>query len=244
MLRCNLPAKHPGNRETGDYFGVACPIDAYLGLPFVRRTISVFTLQSRPAAMPDQTFRPGGKSMSTSSQVRRIGVPDICARKGGEPIVSLTAYTAPIATVLDPLVDFLLVGDSLGMVLYGFESTLPVTLDMMISHGAAVVRGSERACIAVDMPLSSYEAGPAAAIASAARRLTETGGAAVKREGGGARAETIAFLVARGIPVLAHIGLTPQSANVFGGFRVQGREDARAQQIRDDAQVVAAAGAF
>lgn len=194
--------------------------------------------------MPDQTFRPGGKSMSTSSQVRRIGVPDICARKGGEPIVSLTAYTAPIATVLDPLVDFLLVGDSLGMVLYGFESTLPVTLDMMISHGAAVVRGSERACIAVDMPFSSYEAGPAAAFASAARMLTETGCAAVKLEGGVAMAETIAFLVARGIPVLAHIGLTPQSANVFGGFRVQGREDARAQQIRDDAQVVADAGAF
>ena len=182
--------------------------------------------------------------MSTQSQVRRIGVPDIRARKGGEPIVSLTAYTAPMAGFLDPHVDFLLVGDSLGMVLYGFDSTLPVTLDMMIAHGAAVVRGSSRACVVVDLPFASYEASPEAAYTAAARVLAETGCAAVKLEGGVAMAETIAFLVARGIPVMAHIGLTPQSSNAFGGFRVQGRDDARAQAIRDEARAVTEAGAF
>ena len=182
--------------------------------------------------------------MSTSSQVRRIGVPDICARKGGEPIVSLTAYTAPIATVLDPLVDFLLVGDSLGMVLYGFESTLPVTLDMMISHGAAVVRGSERACIVVDMPFASYEAGPAAAFASAARMLTETGCAAVKLEGGQEMAETISFLTQRGIPVMAHVGLMPHAVNTMGGYRAQGREESEWPRIMKDAYAVQEAGAF
>jgi 3-methyl-2-oxobutanoate hydroxymethyltransferase len=182
--------------------------------------------------------------MTTPSQERRIGVPDIRARKGRAPIVSLTAYTAPMAEALDPHVDFLLVGDSLGMVLYGFESTLSVTFDMMIAHGAAVVRGSTRCCVVVDMPFGSYEASPAAAFESASRVLTETGCAAVKLEGGVAMADTIAFLVARGIPVLAHIGLTPQSSNAFGGFRVQGRDNARAQQIRDDALAVTAAGAF
>ncbi|MEP4378055.1 MAG: 3-methyl-2-oxobutanoate hydroxymethyltransferase [Alphaproteobacteria bacterium] len=181
---------------------------------------------------------------NTPAQGRRIGVPDLRNRKGGDPIVSLTAYTAPMAEALDPHVDFLLVGDSLGMVLYGFESTLPVTLDMMIAHGAAVVRGSTRACVIVDMPFASYEASPAAAFAAASRVLTDTGCAAVKLEGGVAMAETIAFLVARGIPVLAHIGLTPQSSNTFGGFRVQGRDAARAQQIRDDARAVTQAGAF
>ena len=180
----------------------------------------------------------------TQAQARRIGVPDIRARKGGAPIVSLAAYTAPMAEVLDPHVDFLLVGDSLGMVLYGFDSTLPVTLDMMIAHGGAVVRGSTQACVVVDMPFATYEASPAAAFDAASRVLAETGCAAVKLEGGVAMADTIAFLVARGIPVLAHIGLTPQSSNAFGGFKVQGRDDARAQQIRDDAHAVAQAGAF
>lgn len=186
--------------------------------------------------------------MSTSStagaQPRRIGVPELRARKGGDPIVSLTAYTTPMAGLLDPHVDFLLVGDSLGMVLYGFESTLPVTLDMMIAHGAAVVRGSSRACVVVDMPFSAYEACPEAAFAAAARVMSETGCAAVKLEGGVAMADTIAFLVARGIPVMAHIGLTPQSSNIFGGFRVQGRDDARARAIRADARAVTEAGAF
>lgn len=178
------------------------------------------------------------------SQTRRIGVPELRARKGGEPIVSLTAYTAPMARMLDPHVDFLLVGDSLGMVVYGFDSTLPVTLDMMIAHGAAVVRGSTRACIVVDMPFSTYEASPEDAYQAAARVLAETGCAAVKLEGGVSMAPTIAFLTARGIPVLAHIGLTPQSVNAFGGFRVQGRGDARAADVRADAQAVEDAGAF
>lgn len=198
-------------------------------------------------AMPG-IIRPGETKMTTATPkdapVRRIGVPDLRARKGCAPIVSLTAYTAPMAELLDTHVDFLLVGDSLGMVLYGFDSTLPVTLDMMIAHGAAVVRGSSHACVVVDMPFATYEASPAAAFEAASRVLTETGCAAVKLEGGVAMADTIAFLVARGIPVLAHIGLTPQSSNTFGGFKVQGRDNARAQQIRDDAHAVAQAGAF
>lgn len=182
--------------------------------------------------------------MSSQSPRRRVGVPEIRARKGGEPIVSLTAYTAPMARMLDPHVDFLLVGDSLGMVVYGFDSTLPVTLEMMIAHGAAVVRGSTRACVVVDMPFGSYEESPQGAYRSAARILAETGCAAVKLEGGVAMADTIGTLVARGIPVMAHIGLTPQSVNLFGGFRVQGRDDARADQVRADAAAVEAAGAF
>jgi len=182
--------------------------------------------------------------MSTTSQTRRIGVPDLRARKGGEPIVSLTAYTAPMARMLDPHVDFLLVGDSLGMVVYGFDSTLPVTLDMMIAHGAAVVRGSSQACVVVDMPFSTYEETPEAAYRAAARILAETGCASVKLEGGVSQEATIAFLTARGIPVLAHIGLTPQSVNAFGGFRVQGRDDDRADDIRADAKAVERAGAF
>jgi len=182
--------------------------------------------------------------MSTTSQTRRIGVPDLRARKGGEPIVSLTAYTAPMARILDPHVDFLLVGDSLGMVVYGFDSTLPVTLDMMIAHGASVVRGSSQACVVVDMPFSTYEETPEAAYRAAARILAETGCAAVKLEGGVSQEATIAFLTARGIPVLAHIGLTPQSVNAFGGFRVQGRDDDRADDIRADAKAVERAGAF
>ena len=182
--------------------------------------------------------------MSTSSQTRRIGVPDLRARKGGEPIVSLTAYTAPIARMLDPHVDFLLVGDSLGMVVYGFDNTLPVTLEMMVAHGAAVVRGSSQACVVVDMPFSTYEESHEAAYRAAARILAETGCAAVKLEGGVCQESTIAFLTARGIPVLAHIGLTPQSVNAFGGFRVQGRDDDRADDIRADAKAVERAGAF
>ena len=182
--------------------------------------------------------------MSTPSRIKRITAPELSARKGGEPIAVLTAYTAPMAQILDPHVDFLLVGDSLGMVVYGFDSTLPVTLDMMIAHGAAVVRGSERACIVVDMSFSSYEGSPEQAYHSAARVLAETGCAAVKLEGGVSMAKTITFLTARGIPVLAHIGLTPQSVNAFGGFRVQGRSKEHAAAVRADAQAVEKAGAF
>ncbi len=183
-------------------------------------------------------------STPATTKIKPIGIPDLAARKGGEPIVSLTAYTTPMAKSLDEYVDFLLVGDSLGMVLYGFDSTLPVTLDMMIAHGAAVVRGAARACVIVDMPFGTYEASPELAFQSAARVLSETGCAAVKLEGGVEMATTISFLAGRGIPVLAHIGLTPQAVNTLGGFRVQGRDDARSKKIRADAQAVAQAGAF
>ena len=182
--------------------------------------------------------------MSTTAQNRRVSVPELRARKGETPIVSLTAYTTPMARVLDAHMDMLLVGDSLGMVLYGMDSTLGVTLDMMIAHGAAVVRGSSHACVIVDMPFASYEESPQAAYRSAARVLAETGCAGVKLEGGVEMAETIRFLARRGVPVLAHIGLTPQSVNAMGGFRVQGRDDTRAAEIVADAHAVDQAGAF
>lgn len=182
--------------------------------------------------------------MSAINQDRRMTVPDLRARKGGTPIVSLTAYTTPMAKALDPHCDFILVGDSLGMVLYGFDSTLPVTLDMMIAHGAAVVRGSKRACVLVDMPFASYQESPAQAFRNAARVMAETGCAGVKLEGGVEMAETIGFLVQRGVPVLAHVGLTPQSVNALGGFRSQGRTMDEAEKITRDACAVADAGAF
>jgi 3-methyl-2-oxobutanoate hydroxymethyltransferase len=164
--------------------------------------------------------------------------------KGGTPQVWLTAYTTPIARLLDPHVDVLLVGDSLGMVLYGLPSTLAVTLDMMIAHGAAVVRGARRACVVVDMNFGSYQESPAKAFASAARILAETGCSAVKLEGGAEMAETIAFLTARGVPVCGHVGLMPQSVNVAGGFRATGRTDGEAARVMADAKAVADAGAF
>lgn len=175
---------------------------------------------------------------------RRISVPDITALKGKTPVVVLTAYTAPIARQLDAHADILLVGDSLGMVLYGFESTLPVTLDMMIAHGAAVMRSSERACVIVDMPFGSYQASPQAAYDACARVMKETGCAAVKLEGGTEMAETIAFLTARGIPVMGHVALTPQHVNVFGGYRYRGRTAADRKKILEDAKAVSKAGAF
>ncbi|MFO1189829.1 MAG: 3-methyl-2-oxobutanoate hydroxymethyltransferase [Alphaproteobacteria bacterium] len=182
--------------------------------------------------------------MSVVNQDRRMTVPDLRARKGGTPIVSLTAYTTPMAKALDPHCDFILVGDSLGMVLYGFDSTLPVTLDMMIAHGAAVVRGAKRACVLVDMPFGSYQESPAQAFRNSARVMAETGCAGVKLEGGVEMAETIAFLVQRGVPVLAHVGLTPQSVNALGGFRSQGRTMDEAERIMKDACAIAEAGAF
>ena len=182
--------------------------------------------------------------MSAPGLAKRVGVAAIRARKGGEPIVCLTAYSAPFARLLDPHVDILLVGDSLGMALYGFDSTLPVTLDMMIAHGAAVVRGSARALVAVDMPFGSYQRSPADAFESAARVMAQTGCSAVKLEGGVEMAETIAFLVQRGIPVMGHVGLTPQSVNALGGYRSRGHDEAEAAQIAGDAHAVADAGAF
>ena len=168
---------------------------------------------------------------------------DIRARKGGAPIVSLTAYTTPMAELMDAHCDFVLVGDSVGMVLHGLPSTLGVTMDMMILHGQAVKRGLQRAMMVVDMPFGSYEESPQQAFRNAARIMAETGAGAVKLEGGQGMAETIAFLVARGIPVMAHIGLTPQSINTLGGYKVQGRGSAGARLLAD-AQAVAAAGAF
>jgi 3-methyl-2-oxobutanoate hydroxymethyltransferase len=183
--------------------------------------------------------------MSTKTgKSQRLTVRDISARKGAEPIVCVTAYTAPMAGFMDEAVDLLLVGDSLGMVLYGFDSTLQVTLDMMINHGAAVMRGSKHACVVVDMPFGSYQASPADAFKACARVLSETGCAAVKLEGGREMVETIRFLTARGIPVMAHVGLTPQSVNQFGGYRTRGRSTSEADDIAADAQAVADAGAF
>jgi 3-methyl-2-oxobutanoate hydroxymethyltransferase len=182
--------------------------------------------------------------MSVHAAQKRITAPDIRARKGGEPIVSLTSYHAHTAAIADKHVDFLLVGDSLGMVMHGFETTLPVPLELMIMHGRAVTRGARHALVVVDMPFGSYEESPAQAFRNAARVIKETECGAVKIEGGKRMAETIKFLSERGIPVMAHIGLTPQSINVFGGFKTQGRERAQWQAIEEDAIAVAEAGAF
>jgi len=182
--------------------------------------------------------------MSVQKPVKRITAPDITARKGGAPIVSLTAYHTHTAAIADEYVDFLLVGDSLGMVVHGFETTLPVTLDMMISHGRAVCRGSQKALVVVDMPFGTYEESPQVAFANAARVIKETECGAIKLEGGKRMARTINYLVDRGIPVMAHIGLTPQSVNVLGGFRSQGRKRDLWKPILEDAAAVASAGAF
>jgi 3-methyl-2-oxobutanoate hydroxymethyltransferase len=182
--------------------------------------------------------------MSIEPTMRRISAPDIRARKGGNPIVSLTSYHAHTAALLDKHCDLILVGDSLGMVMHGLESTIPVTLDMMILQGKAVMRGSSRALVVVDMPFGSYEASREQAFASAARIMKETGCGAIKLEGGRRMADTIAFLVERGIPVMAHVGLTPQSINALGGFRTQGRDPSDWEPIEQDARAVAQAGAF
>ncbi|QCO15932.1 ketopantoate hydroxymethyltransferase [Azospirillum brasilense] len=182
--------------------------------------------------------------MSASKDTPRVSVPALRARKGGEPIVCLTAYTTPVARLLDPHVDLLLVGDSLGMVIYGFDSTLPVTLDMMIAHGAAVVRGSRHACVVVDLPFGSYQESPQVAFRNAARVMAESGAQAVKVEGGLEMAETVAYLTTRGVPVMGHVGLLPQSVNALGGYKAVGRDPEAAERIRADARAIAEAGAF
>ena len=182
--------------------------------------------------------------MSLHADLRRITAPDIAAKKGVVPIVSLTAYHTHTAAIADPHCDFLLVGDSLGMVMHGFETTLPVPLELMIMHGRAVVRGARRALVVVDMPFGSYEESPSVAFRNAARVIKETQCGAIKIEGGSRMAETIHYLTERGIPVMSHIGLTPQSINVMGGFKVQGREKAQWKALEDDAVAVAEAGAF
>src|ERR1700704_50443 len=182
--------------------------------------------------------------MSIQANQKRLSAPDIRARKGGAPIVSLTSYHAHTAALLDKHCDLILVGDSLGMVMHGLETTIPVTLDMMILQGHAVMRGSKHAMVVVDMPFGSYEQSKEQAFASCVRVLKETGRGAIKLEGGRRMAETIAFLVERGIPVMAHVGLTPQSINTIGSFRAQGRDQADWGPIEADAKAVADAGAF
>ncbi|WFL76909.1 3-methyl-2-oxobutanoate hydroxymethyltransferase [Altererythrobacter arenosus] len=184
----------------------------------------------------------------TPAPMKRLTVPRIRSRKQDgkveEPIVMLTAYTARQAQLLDAHCDILLVGDSLGQVIYGLPSTVPVTMEMMSNHGAAVVRGSYNSVVVVDMPFGSYEGSPQQAFDSAARLIKETGAAAVKLEGGKAMAETIAFITQRGIPVMGHVGLTPQAVNVLGGYAARGRTDAEAETILNDAIALDDAGAF
>ncbi|HEY4941134.1 MAG TPA: 3-methyl-2-oxobutanoate hydroxymethyltransferase [Rhizomicrobium sp.] len=182
--------------------------------------------------------------MSIVPEVKRVTVPEIRAHKNAEPIVCLTCYHAHTARLLDDHVDLMLVGDSLGMVMHGMENTLGVTLDMMIAHGKAVMRGSRHALVIVDMPFGSYEESPQIAFRNAARVIQETGCTAVKMEGGVRLAETVSYLSQRGIPVMGHIGLTPQSFNVTGGFKTQGRTAAEWPAIEADAEAIAQAGAF
>jgi 3-methyl-2-oxobutanoate hydroxymethyltransferase len=181
---------------------------------------------------------------SQSENIRRNTVPQIANRKGGEPIVSLTSYHAHTAAIVDKYADFILVGDSLGMVMHGMDSTVGVPLDLMIMHGKAVVRGTKKALIVVDMPFGTYEESPNVAFRNAAKIMKETSCGAIKLEGGARMAETIRFLSERGIPVMAHIGLTPQSSHVMGGFKTQGRDENTWKDHIADAHAVTEAGAF
>jgi 3-methyl-2-oxobutanoate hydroxymethyltransferase len=181
--------------------------------------------------------------LSATSPIRPVLPPDIRARKGGTPLVVLTAYSTPVARLVDAHCDIALVGDSVGMVIHGLPSTLGVTLEMMILHGRAVVRGAQKSMPVIDMPFGSYEEGPQQAFRNASRLMAETGAPAVKLEGGVHMAETITFLTARGVPVMAHVGLTPQSVNTLGGYKVVGR-DGEAEKVMADAKAIEAAGAF
>ena len=183
-------------------------------------------------------------SAQKQDQVRRITAPDIAARKGREPIVCLTAYTAPMAELLDDYCDLMLVGDSVGMVLHGMPNTVGVTLEMMILHGQAVMRAARRALVVVDMPFGSYEGAPEVAYANAARIMKETGAQAVKVECGPAVPQTIDYLVKRGVPVMGHVGLRPQAVLVDGAFKAKGRTGAEREQVMAEAKATADAGAF
>jgi len=197
-------------------------------------TFTIDTSTSRATPVPV----PGKRMKAPSIRARKVD------GKTEQPIVMLTAYTMRMAQLLDPHCDMLLVGDSLGQVIYGLPSTIPVTMEMMCAHGAAVVRGSWHALVGVDMPFGSYEASPEEAFTNASRIMKETGCAAVKLEGGEAMAPTIEFLAHRGIPVIGHIGLTPQAVNVLGGYAARGKSKDEAEHIEQDAQAVANAGAF
>ena len=183
-------------------------------------------------------------SVHTQESVKRITVPDIAGRKGGEPIVCLTAYDAPMAALLDPHCDVLLVGDSLGMAVHGLPNTVGVTLEMMILHGQAVMRGAKRAMVVVDMPFGSYEGGKEVAYANCVRVMKETGAQAMKLETSIEMAEIVAFLVKRGIPVMGHVGLRPQAILAEGGFKAKGRTDSERDRVLAEARAVAEAGAF
>ncbi|MBX3480726.1 MAG: 3-methyl-2-oxobutanoate hydroxymethyltransferase [Caulobacter sp.] len=183
-------------------------------------------------------------SSHRQESVRRLAAPDIAARKGGEPIVCLTAYTAPIAAILDDHCDLLLVGDSVGMVVHGLPNTVGVTMEMMILHGQAVMRGSRRAMVVVDMPFGSYEGSAEEAYANAARIMKETGAQAVKVESGPTVPDTIHYMVQRGIPVMGHVGLRPQAVLVDGGFKAKGRDETSHNRIIAEAAATAEAGAF
>ena len=203
-------------------------------------TIDSSTSRATPSPVP-------GKRMTVPSIRARKAAGEVGATTGyttAEPLVMLTAYTMRTAQLLDPQCDMLLVGDSLGQVIYGLPSTVPVSLEMMAAHGAAVVRGSWHALVAVDMPFGSYEGSPEQAFASAARIMKESGCAAVKLEGGEAMAPTVEFLTRRGVPVIGHVGLTPQAVNVLGGYGARGKSQAEAGKIVTDAAAVAEAGAF
>lgn len=199
-------------------------------------------MSTRPQTLTFDTST--SRANPTPSPMKRLTVPRIRQRKGGEPLVMLTAYTVRMAQLLDPHCDMLLVGDSLGQVIYGLPHTVAVTMEMMCAHGAAVVRGSYHAAVIVDMPFGSYEASPEQAFSNAARLLKETGAAAVKVEGGKVLAPTVEFLTSRGIPVMAHVGLTPQAVNILGGYGVRGKSAEEAKSIVEDAVAMSDAGAF
>jgi 3-methyl-2-oxobutanoate hydroxymethyltransferase len=199
-------------------------------------------MSTRPQTLTFDTST--SRANPTPQPMKRLTVPRIRQRKGGEPLVMLTAYTVRMAQLLDPHCDMLLVGDSLGQVIYGLPHTVAVTMEMMAAHGAAVVRGSYHAAVIVDMPFGSYEASPELAFANAAHLLKETGAAAVKIEGGRVLAPTVEFLTSRGIPVMAHVGLTPQAVNILGGYGVRGKSPEEAASIVEDAVAMSEAGAF
>ncbi|GAB4182675.1 MAG: 3-methyl-2-oxobutanoate hydroxymethyltransferase [Wenzhouxiangellaceae bacterium] len=182
--------------------------------------------------------------MSVHDSVKRLTAPDIMAMKGRQKIVSLTAHSKPIAELMDRYVDLIIMGDSLGMVVYGMPSTLAVTLEMTIAHAQAVMRGAQRACVVVDLPFASYQESPQQAFRSAARVMAETGAQAVKLEGLHEMIDTVRFLVQRGIPVMPHIGLMPQHFNVMGGFKVQAKTDAQADALVQLGRELEQAGAF
>jgi 3-methyl-2-oxobutanoate hydroxymethyltransferase len=199
-------------------------------------------MSTRPQTLTFDTST--SRANPTPSPMKRLTVPRIRQRKGGEPLVMLTAYTVRMAQLLDPHCDMLLVGDSLGQVIYGLPHTVAVTMEMMCAHGAAVVRGSYHAAVIVDMPFGSYEATPELAFTNASRLLKETGAAGVKIEGGRVLAPTVEFLTSRGIPVMSHVGLTPQAVNILGGYGVRGKSPEEAKSIVEDAVAMSDAGAF